>query len=140
LGETTTFSVTREFTVGDGCDRGRGSQVVGCTQGEHDEPVVAKIYDPLYYPFADDDFPDLQVRIIDFNFVDIGPLLGADAPCQSEELPQSPLEWFWNSIPLEMEDWVPDGWEEREWNQWPREKWEGSARFRPVPENLGKQL
>ena len=81
---------------------------------------------------------DLRVRIIDFGFVTVLPLLGRDAPCQSEELPQSPLQWFWNSRPIEMRPWVPDGWGIREWNDWLKERWGGSKRFKPVPENAPK--
>jgi hypothetical protein len=55
LGDTATFEVLEELAVGDGCSRGRGSQVVTCARQEGNEPLVAKIYDPLYYPFADDE-------------------------------------------------------------------------------------
>jgi hypothetical protein len=75
---------------------------------------------------------DLRVRIIDFNFVTILPLLGVDASCRSEELPESPMEWFWGSRPAEMRQWVPEGWEKREWNQWLEETWGGSTKFKPV--------
>jgi hypothetical protein len=253
LGETATFEVLHELTVGDGFNRGRGSQVVKCARRGSNEPLLAKIYDPLYYPFADDedastpndvvaraehDFAlesaayaqvdeslggsivpkfrgswvlnvplkhlarpvgfilyeyvegmsldtldprqyttearlrvlaqamegevrlhfagvlhddiaprnlicsdsnlsaeDLRVRIIDFNSARIMPLLGADAPCKSEELPESPLEWFWGNRPVDMRQWLPDGWGTREWNQWLKEKWGGSTRFKPVPED-----
>ena len=37
---------------------------------------------------------DLRVKIIDFNFVTILPLLGADAPFKSNELLKSPLKRF----------------------------------------------
>jgi hypothetical protein len=59
---------------------------------------------------------DLRVRIVDFNSARIMPLLGADAPCKSEELPESPLEWFWGNRPVDMRQWLPDGWRTREWN------------------------
>jgi hypothetical protein len=254
VGETATFEVVQELAVGDGMDRGGGSQVVACTTPGHQEPLIAKIYDPLYYPFADNDFPsipndvvaraegdftlesaaynqlddtfggslvpkfygswivnvplkhltrpvgftlveyvkgvplgtldprsftteerlrvlalvmeaqlglhfagvvhediaprniicsdrnllaqDLRVRIIDFNFVTILPLLGREVPRKSEKLPQSPLEYFWNRRPLEMREWLPEGWGRPEWNQWLKEKWGTSARFKPVEERL----
>ena len=252
LGETAALTVIGEFTVGDGYGRGGGSQVVTCERRGQNEPLVAKIYDPLYYPFADDDFPhipndvvaraehdfaqesaaysqlderlggnlipkfhgswllhiplkqlerpvrlillelvegvpldtidpklhtkeerlrvlalameaavrlefagvrhddiaprniicsdknllaeDLRVKIIDFNFVTILPLLGADAPCKSEELPESPLKQFWENRPSEMRQWVPDGWGLPEWNRWLKERWGGSKSFKPVLE------
>ena len=213
-GETASFKVLRELTVGDGSDRGRGSQVVTCKRRGQREPLVAKIYDLLYYPFANEDFWDMpndvvadvendfavesaayallderlggilipkfygswlldlplkeanrpvgfilmehlkgvplstldpklysqearlrilalsieaqlemrfagvihedvaprnvicsgkdfmagdfRIKIIDFGLVNILPLAGIDAPCKSEPLPESPVEWFWN--------------------------------------------
>jgi hypothetical protein len=253
-GEAAIFDVLQELAVGDGLGRGRGSQVVTCTRQGQKGPLIAKVYDPLYYPFADEDSPhipndvvaraehdfavesaaysqldealggslipkfhgswlldiplkhlhrsvgfilleyiqgvpldqldpkshtleerlrvlamameaevrlrfagvmhediaprniicseknlrakDLKVRIIDFNFVTILPLLGADAPCTSEELPESPMEWFWESRPVEMRQWVPEGWGTREWNQWLKETWAGSTKFKPVQRHL----
>ena len=65
LGETVVLEVTHEITVGDGPDRGRGSQVVACLRRDSSsEPLVAKIFDPLYYPFADDDFPEDPADVI----------------------------------------------------------------------------
>lgn len=53
---------------------------------------------------------DLRVRIIDLGFVTILPLLGLGVPCESEPLPESPIEWFWYAYPYEMGEWLPDGW------------------------------
>lgn len=253
-GETAVFDVLQELAVGDGLHRGRGSQVVTCFRQGQKDALIAKIYDPLYYPFADEDFPhipndvvaraeddfavesaaysrldkhlggglipkfhgswlldiplkdlhrsvgfilmeyiqgvpldqldpkshtteerlrvlalameaevqlqfagvmhediaprniicsdknlraeDLGVRIIDFNFVTILPLHGVDAPCSYEELPESPMEWFRESRPAEMRQWVPEGWGTREWNQWLTGTWSGSTKFKPVPKHL----
>ena len=252
-GETAALQVTGELTVGDGCKRGHGPQVVTCSREGHAEPLVAKIYDPLYYPFADHDFPyvpnnvvvraeqgfalesaayshlddtfggnlipkfhgpwivnvplkdlerpfglvlmehidgvplseldprlstkeerlrvmaraleamvkfkfagvlhddlappnmicsntnlsadDLRVRIVDFDFVSILPILGIDPPCKSQALPVSPLKRFWQDRPYEMQNWVPDGWRIRDWNQWLRDTWAGSSEFMPVRED-----
>ncbi|KAL2128581.1 hypothetical protein VTI74DRAFT_8994 [Chaetomium olivicolor] len=79
---------------------------------------------------------DFQVKIIDFNFVEILPLLEGKAPYESEPLPESPVELFWNYPSREMEDWLPEGWGKSEWNRWLREMWGTSTRFMPVPEDL----
>ncbi|AEO70750.1 uncharacterized protein THITE_2171416, partial [Thermothielavioides terrestris NRRL 8126] len=85
--------------------------------------------------------PDFSIRVIDFNFVTVFPLLGLRPPCDSEPLPESPIEWFWNSRPPDMRDWLPDGWRKgdegrRLWNQWLKETWAGTTRFKPAPEHL----
>ena len=56
LEEAAVFEVIREISVRDGSGRG-GSQVFTCRRQGWKEPLVAKVYDPLYYPFADEDFP-----------------------------------------------------------------------------------
>ncbi|AEO55031.1 hypothetical protein MYCTH_2314087 [Thermothelomyces thermophilus ATCC 42464] len=254
LGETAALKVLRELSVGDSPWRVRGSQVVTCKRRGHKEALVAKIYDPLYYPFADPDFSyipndviasaegdftlesaayaqldkrlggslipkfhgswllelplkrinrpvgfilieylkgvhlknlnpklytqqerlrvlelcmeaeielrfagvihddiaprniicsgryflarDFQVKIIDFNFVEILPLLEGKAPYESEPLPESPVELFWNSPSDELVVWLPEGWGKSEWNRWLKEMWGTSTRFMPVPEDL----
>jgi hypothetical protein len=251
LEESAAFEVLQEIAVGDGPGRG-GSQVFTCLRRGRKEPLVAKVYDPLYYPFADDDFPhipndvvvraehnfalesaayaqldqrlggslipkfygswvfdvslkhmnrpvtfillehlegvplntldpklhtqeerlhvlaltmeaqlelhfagvmhddiaprniicsekdlsakDLRVRVIDFNHVTVLPLLGADAPCASEPLPESPMGWFWRGRPVDMREWAPDAWKMSDWKQWLRKTWGGSPKFKPVLE------
>ena len=61
---TALFEVLEELAVGDGRGRGRGTQVIACARDGGDEPLVAKVYDPLYYPFADDDFPDIPNDVV----------------------------------------------------------------------------
>ena len=56
LGESSDFQVLGELAVGDGPSRGCGPQVVECACPGHTEPLVAKIFDHLYYPFADEGF------------------------------------------------------------------------------------
>ncbi len=53
-----------ELSVGDGLGRGHGSQVFTCIQHRDQEVLVAKVYDPLYYPFADDEFPNIPKDVI----------------------------------------------------------------------------
>lgn len=61
---------------------------------------------------------DFRFRIIDFGLVNILTLAGIGAPCRSEPLPESPVEWVWNCTPgFEMQDWMPQGWGRPEWNQ-----------------------
>lgn len=64
LGETSNFEVLDGITVGDGPHRGCGSQVVVCKREGHAEPLVAKFFDPLYYPFFDDDFPSIPNNVV----------------------------------------------------------------------------
>ncbi|KAL2130072.1 hypothetical protein VTI74DRAFT_6929 [Chaetomium olivicolor] len=254
LKETATFEVLQELSVGDGLCCGRGSQVITCIQQGSKEVLVAKVYDPLYYPFAGEDSPDipndviaraehdfalesmaytlldekiggslipkfqgswlldlplknrsrlvgfillerlngvplntlnpenytsqarlrvlrqcmeaeiqlhfagvihrdiaarnvicssrnlladdLRVKLIDFNRVTILPSLGVEAPCNLEQLPESPIDRFWNSRPIDMWEWLPDGWEKSEWNQWLKETWEGSTNFKSPQQHL----
>jgi len=70
---------------------------------------------------------DLHVKMIDFGLATVLPLLGAKAPCESEPSPQSPTEWFWDSRPVDMRQWVPDGWGIPEWNQGLQRKWAGQS-------------
>lgn len=234
--------------------RGNGPQVVSCTRQGHDGLLVAKIFDPLYYPFADDDFPhipnnvipraendfaqesaayrqlddklgggliprfhgswlvdiplkdrvrsvgfilmehvpgfpldkfdrehlteeerlrvlalvmeaetdmqfsgvshsdimprnvicstrdllasDLRIRIIDFGFVTILKLLDGKVPCEFEALPDSPIKRYWNSMSVDMYTWIPEHWNNKEWNQWLMETWGGSTKYKPPPDNL----
>lgn len=256
LHETSDFEVLEEITVGDGPGRGRGSQVIVCKrQGTAEPPLVAKVFDPLYYPSfnpvdspavpinvvsrAEHDFalesaayvqldhrlggrfiprfygswildlplknitrpvgfvlmehlegiplseldpanysrderlrmlalsmeaeveifhsgvwhygisprnvicstadfqsPDLSVKIIDFGNCQILPLRGAEAPCESEPLPKSPLESFWSGGQVDMWNWQPPEMGASEWNQWLQERWAGSSKYQPPPDNL----
>ncbi|KUJ19426.1 uncharacterized protein LY89DRAFT_695964 [Mollisia scopiformis] len=243
LKETATFEVLDELAVGDGLGRGGDSQVFTCIRHSDKEELVAKVYDPLYYPFADDeaehDFalesaayvqldeklggslipkfygswaPDLPLKhqnrsvfftllenirgtplsvldpdlytqkdrlnvlalsmeadlklrfegvvhndiaprniicsgkdllaenlrlgIIDFNVAIVSPLLGVDAPCESESLPESPVEWFWGSRPVGMREWVPVEWKGHGWHRWLKERWGGSLKYKPVPKHF----
>ncbi|KAH8821447.1 hypothetical protein F5884DRAFT_745770 [Xylogone sp. PMI_703] len=64
LEETATFEVLNELSVGDGLQRG-GSQVFTYIRNSNkDQPLVAKVYDPLYYPFTDYDYPYIPNDVV----------------------------------------------------------------------------
>ncbi|KAB5585734.1 hypothetical protein GE09DRAFT_35267 [Coniochaeta sp. 2T2.1] len=47
--ETQTLEIVRQIA----CEDGRGAQIVLCQVGSRAQRLVAKIYDPLYYPYGD---------------------------------------------------------------------------------------
>lgn len=258
LGKNSSFQVLDEITVGEGLGRGSGPQVFTCKKQGQDSLFVAKVYDPLYYPFATDDFPDIpidpvaraehafaletaayiqlvgrhssdltpkfhgawilylplkhvhrpvgfillehvegmplntlnpqeytteqrlavlalameidvelhfagvihndlaarniicpgndflandfRVKMIDFDKATVFSALKGQAPCESESLPQSHIEAFWNGQPNEMQEWLPDGWynDNKKWNQWLLSRWGNSSRYRQVPDNVAR--
>lgn len=77
--------------------------------------------------------PKLQIRVIDFNKVEIYALRGGKPSCLTQTQPESPVRYWEDDYPSQMADWIDDEYydDRGRWNAWIRQRWLDDERFLP---------